>query len=132
MSQTPQPPQSAQPQPPRPRKRRRKIPWYRKPEIMGPLAVATLIGVLGIIFNFPRIQHLVGLDNPNTAPTPTPVIPATPSIVSPDPLQQATKGTPALNDPLAAANNWKNYNASEGFCKFSDGAYHAIAPKVEY
>jgi hypothetical protein len=85
MSQTPQPPQSAQPQPPRPRKRRRK-PWYRKPKIMGPLAVATLIGVLGIIFNFPRIQHLIGLDNPNTAPTPTPAIPTATAFPKTSPL----------------------------------------------
>src|SRR5437763_7056436 len=97
MSQTPQPQQSAQPS--RPRRRRRRIPWYRKPGTVVTL-IGLIIAVLAIIFNFPKIQHAIGLDNPNTTSTPIPAISPTPTISSPDPLQQATKGTLTLNDPL--------------------------------
>ena len=90
MSQTPQPQQSVQS--PRPRKRRRKIPWYRRPEIMGPLIVTALIGVLAITLNLPRIQHSIGLDNP-TIGTPS-------SIAQPTPTATAFPTTSPVGIPL--------------------------------
>jgi hypothetical protein len=127
MSQAPQPQQSAQP--PQPRKRRRKVPWYRKAEVMVPLIITTLLAVFAIIFNFPKIQHVMSLDNPST---PIAVISPTPTINSPDPLQQAKKERLTLNDPLTAPKNWTDIHATEGDvgdCTFSNGVYLATAPK---
>lgn len=74
----------------RPRK-----PWFRKNEIIWPLIVTSLLAIAAIIFNFPKIQHLLGLDNQNTTPSPTIVVITSP-IVSTSTPTITTTITPSL------------------------------------
>lgn len=61
-------------------------PWFRKNEIIWPLIVTSLLVIVGIIFNLPKIQHFFGLDNQNTTSpnvntsTPTLTTTITPSL----------------------------------------------------
>src|SRR5207248_6597286 len=48
---------------------------------------------------------------------------------------EATRGTPALDDPLSQnnANNWVEGTSSKGeSCAFSGGAYHVIEPQLYF
>jgi hypothetical protein len=66
------------------------------------------------------------------APSPTLQPTATPTALTPQDLYaQITAGTPVLDDPMSTndTNNWTEGGSSDGttVCKFSGGAYHAVA-----
>lgn len=61
------------------RNRRRRVPWYRKPEIMWPLVISVIVALLAITFNFPKVQGLLGLYYPNSSTPTSPVSPTSPT-----------------------------------------------------
>jgi len=66
------------------------------------------------------------------APSPTVQATATPTALTPQDLYtQITQSTPVLDDPMSTndTNNWTEGGSSDGTtsCKFTGGAYHAVA-----